>query len=87
MSRRDLYQLESDAPFEPLPGLVAPLKTYALRPGMAVVYNEDSLHSPDRAGPTRLIRIEGRNLAGVKRDRYEPARSDAAAAAMTGSAS
>lgn len=66
------------APEGEAPGLVVPLKTYALKPGMAVVYNEDTLHSPDRAGPTRLIRIEGRNLAGVKRDRYEPARSDAA---------
>lgn len=66
------------APEGDKPGLVAPLKSYALKPGMAVVYNEDTLHSPDRAGPTRLIRIEGRNLAGVKRDRYEPARSDAA---------
>lgn len=60
------------------PGLVAPLKSYALKPGMAVVYNEDMLHSPERAGSTRLIRIEGRNLDGVKRDRYEIAKSDAA---------
>jgi len=66
------------APEGEKPGLVAPLKTYDLKPGMAVVYNEDMLHSPYRAGPTRLIRIEGRDLAGVKRDRYEPAKSDAA---------
>src|SRR3546814_7373651 len=59
-------------------GLVEPVKHYALKPGMAVVYNEDSIHSPDRAGPTRLIRIEGRNLDGVTRDRYQPAdKSDA----------
>jgi len=54
------------------PGLVEPLKVYALEPGMAVVYNEGVLHSPRRDGPTRLIRIEGRNLDGVTRDLYEP---------------
>ncbi|HEY9549025.1 MAG TPA: hypothetical protein VIR45_05940 [Kiloniellaceae bacterium] len=67
------------APEGDRPGLVEPVKRYALKPGMAVVYNEDSIHSPDRAGPTRLIRIEGRNLDGVTRDRYQPAdKSDAA---------
>ena len=67
------------APESDKPGLVAPLKTYALKPGMAVVYNEETLHSPDRAGPSRLIRIEGRNLDGVTRDVYVVAgTSDAA---------
>src|SRR3546814_12558647 len=61
------------------PGLVEPVKHYALKPGMAVVYNEERIHSPDRAGPTRLIRTEGRHLDGVPRDRYPPAdQSDAA---------
>lgn len=54
------------------PGLVEPLKVYALEPGMAVVYNEGVLHAPRRDGPTRLIRIEGRNLDGATRDLYEP---------------
>jgi hypothetical protein len=31
------------------------------------VYNEADLHSPGRAGPTRLIRIEGMNLEKVRR--------------------
>jgi hypothetical protein len=67
------------APQGEKPGLVEPVETYELKPGMAVVYNEETLHSPDRAGPTRLIRIEGRNLDGVARDVYEPAgKSDAA---------
>ncbi len=48
-------------------------RTYTLKPGMAQVYNEGELHSPRREGPTRLIRIEGRNLDSVKRLRYEPA--------------
>jgi len=61
------------------PGTVAVEKVYELKPGMAVVYNEGVLHSPRREGPTRLIRIEGRNLDGVKRDVYEPVgKSDAA---------
>jgi len=58
------------APSDDAPGLVEPVKTYELKPGMAVVYNEDAIHSPERAGPTRLIRIEGRNLDGAKRDPY-----------------
>jgi hypothetical protein len=29
------------------------------------------LHSPARDGETRLIRIEGRNMDGVQRDKYE----------------
>lgn len=58
------------APQGDAPGVVEPVKSYALEPGMAVVYNEDAVHSPLRAGPTRLIRIEGRNLDGVARDRY-----------------
>lgn len=58
------------APEGDTPGLVEPVKTYELKPGMAVVYNEEAIHSPDRAGPTRLIRIEGRNLDGAKRDAY-----------------
>lgn len=53
-------------------GKVRRVKTYALRPGMACLYNEGQLHSPKRAGATRLIRIEGRNMDGVSRLRYEP---------------
>src|SRR5580765_1291006 len=39
------------------PGKVRSKKTYKLVPGTAHVYNEGDLHSPSRAGPTRLIRI------------------------------
>jgi hypothetical protein len=38
---------------------------------MAYLYNEGDLHSPSRAGSTRLIRIEGRNMEKVKRFKYE----------------
>jgi len=53
------------------PGVVEPVQTYPLKPGMAKVYNEGELHSPRREGETRLIRIEGQNMATVKRDCYE----------------
>lgn len=42
-----------------------------LTPGAVHVYNEGDLHSPSRAGPTRLLRIEGVNLEQVQRARYE----------------
>lgn len=61
-----------EAASEDKPGKVRPAKTYALKPGMAVVYNEGQLHSPRREDSTRLIRIEGQNMDGVKRLRYEP---------------
>ena len=53
------------------PGKARPLRTYKLTPGMAYLYNEGDLHSPRRGGPTRLIRIEGRNMDRVKRERFE----------------
>jgi hypothetical protein len=39
---------------------------------MADAYHEGQLHSPRRAGPTRLIRIEGLNMEKVRRLAYEP---------------
>jgi predicted metal-dependent enzyme (double-stranded beta helix superfamily) len=53
------------------PGKVRKAKVYALKPGMAYVYNEGDLHSPRREGATRLIRIEGKNMDTVRRLRYE----------------
>lgn len=55
------------------PGKVSPSKTYVLEPGMAVAYKVGALHSPKRVGETRLIRLEGQNLDGVKRDKFERA--------------
>ncbi|HYC44880.1 MAG TPA: hypothetical protein VED01_05285 [Burkholderiales bacterium] len=54
------------------PGKVRKTRTYKLTPGVAHVYNEGDLHSPSRAGPTRLIRIEGTNMEKVKRLKFEP---------------
>lgn len=53
------------------PGKVRRARSYTLKPGMAHVYNEGDLHSPRREGPTRLIRIEGRNMDKVRRLAYE----------------
>jgi hypothetical protein len=52
-------------------GKVKVSRTYSLKQGDAHVYQVGDLHSPSRSGPTRLIRIEGRNMAGVKRKAYE----------------
>jgi predicted metal-dependent enzyme (double-stranded beta helix superfamily) len=53
------------------PGKVRRVRNYTLKPGMAHVYNEGDLHSPRRAGPTRLLRIEGTNMEKVKRAAYQ----------------
>ena len=50
---------------------VEKVRSYALTPGTAHVYNEGVLHSPARAGDTRLIRIEGQDVTKVKRDKFE----------------
>jgi hypothetical protein len=54
------------------PAKVKKLRDYQLTPGVAHVYNEGDLHSPSRAGPTRLVRIEGTNLEHVARTKFEP---------------
>jgi hypothetical protein len=55
------------------PGKVKLARSYPLRPGDAHVYNEGDVHSPRRDGPTKLIRIEGTNMANVKRLSFEQA--------------
>lgn len=52
------------------PGQVRKTRSYKLAPGAVHVYNEGDLHSPSRAGPTRLIRIEGTNMERVERASY-----------------
>ncbi|MBI3801615.1 MAG: hypothetical protein HY268_32165 [Deltaproteobacteria bacterium] len=54
-------------------GKVRQVRTYTLTPGMAHLYNEGDVHAPRRSGPTRLIRIEGRNMEKVQRSTYQPA--------------
>jgi hypothetical protein len=52
-------------------GQVEKIKSYVLRPGMAEVYITGQVHAPKREDETRLIRLEGQNLAGVKRDPFQ----------------
>jgi hypothetical protein len=56
---------------EGTPGKVQLGRSYPLKPGDAHVYNEGDVHSPRRAGPTKLIRIEGTNMERVKRLAFE----------------
>ena len=49
------------------PGRVEEVRRYRLRPGDAQVYQEGDIHSPQRAGETRLLRVEGINMDGVER--------------------
>ncbi len=60
-----------EKPADGKPGKVAKVRTYTLTPGVAHLYNEGDLHSPRRDGDTRLIRIEGRDLSKIKRDKFE----------------
>lgn len=55
------------------PGKVEKIRTYSLTPGKAHIYHEGDLHSPRREADTRLIRIEGRDLTRIKRDKFEAA--------------
>ena len=52
------------------PGKVRAIRDYKLTPGDVYVYNEGDIHSPSRLAPTNLIRIEGTNMAKVKRDSF-----------------
>ena len=56
-----------EPPQDGRPGTVRHAGAYRLARGMAHVYNEGAVHSPRRDGPTRLIRIEGRNMEKVPR--------------------
>jgi predicted metal-dependent enzyme (double-stranded beta helix superfamily) len=52
------------------PGKVEKVKSYEMTPGIAHVYQEGDLHSPERETDTCLIRVEGKNMDGVRRDKY-----------------
>ena len=53
-------------------GKAEAVRSFDQEPGTASVWHVGALHSPSHEGESRLIRIEGRNLDLVKRDRYEP---------------
>ena len=52
------------------PGKVEPVKSYDLKPGMAVAYAKGALHAPKREGDTKLIRMEGTDVSKLKRDKF-----------------
>ncbi len=60
------------------PARVAPERVYELTPGMACFYEIGAVHSPKRAGATKLLRVEGANLDRVQRSPIEPIESEAA---------
>jgi hypothetical protein len=55
------------------PTLVEPERSYVLKPGDAHFYPAGFVHSPNRAGPTKLVRIEGGNLDHIKRSNIKAA--------------
>lgn len=52
------------------PARVRAVRSYTMRPGDVHVYNEGDIHAPRRPGPTKLVRVEGRNMEKVKRGSY-----------------
>ena len=55
------------------PILVEPEKTYVMKPGDSHLYDVGAVHSPNRRGITKLVRIEGKNLDLVKRSNIKAA--------------
>ena len=53
------------------PAKVEMVRSYQLEPGDAHVYEAGDVHAPYRDGPTKLIRIVGRNTDKVKRTPIE----------------
>jgi hypothetical protein len=66
-------------PTETTPGQAKFNHDYVMKPGDAYLYDPGVLHSPERKGPTRLLRIEGINMDKVKRRPYEAVSQQAAA--------
>lgn len=66
-------------PTETTPGKAAHVRDYVMKPGDAYLYDVGALHSPERKGDTRLLRIEGINMARVRRFPYEAAEAAPAA--------
>lgn len=54
------------------PAKVEKVRSYRMKPGDAHVYEVGDVHAPYRDGPTKLIRIEGKNTEKVDRTPIEP---------------
>ena len=46
-------------------------RTYSMKQGDVHLYNEGDIHAPSRTAATRLLRIEGMNLAHAQRSAFE----------------
>jgi hypothetical protein len=66
-------------PTEATPGKAKYVRDYVMKPGDAYLYDVGVLHSPERKGATRLLRIEGMNMAKITRRPYEAVELSAAA--------
>ncbi len=66
-------------PSDSAPGKAKFKRDYVMKPGDAYLYEPGVLHSPERKGATRLLRIEGQNMDRVKRLPYEAVQVSAAA--------
>ena len=55
------------------PILVEPERSYLMKPGDSHLYDVGAVHSPNRRGVTKLVRIEGENLDHVKRSNIKAA--------------
>jgi hypothetical protein len=66
-------------PTEATPGQAKFNHNYVMKPGDAYLYDVGVLHSPERKDSTRLLRIEGLNMAKIKRLPYEAVSQQAAA--------
>jgi hypothetical protein len=58
-------------PTDAAPGKAGFIRDYVMKPGDAYLYDVGVLHSPERKHDTRLLRIEGLNMARVKRFPYD----------------
>jgi hypothetical protein len=67
-------------PTDGAPGKAGFIRDYVMKPGDAYLYDVGVLHSPERKHDTRLLRIEGLNMARVKRFPYEAVTGKQAAA-------
>lgn len=54
------------------PGKAERVRAFDQHPGEVSAWHVGQLHSPDRPGEARLIRMEGHNLEGLPRDKYVP---------------
>lgn len=65
------WEIISPPPSDDMPGKARRAREYLMTPGSAYIYNEGVVHSPWRCGPTRLLRVEGSNIAYIRSAHFE----------------